>query len=194
LDYNNGKMTASLSLRLNHLLVEHCTNYPHLQVQDVYKFLYQAAMGSGHAVPDSTRARSWLEDELSHLIPDANQPLIEQISPERNRECSVVRVNLRPYLAASNNPDLLMEAFVRTANEFEGSIQRLERYTSLLCQLPSLADSHFSITDLESFMTEMRNQDFPAIHHSELYTRHYQPAYRVVAQEFLEPVLGFFGN
>lgn len=182
-------MTASLSFRLKHLLTEHSHQYPHLQVQDVYKLLYQAAMGSGHAVPDAARARSWLEEEISHLTPDAHQPLIEQISPETDRARSLVRVNLRPFLAASNNPDLLLEAFVRTANEFERSIPRLERYASLICQIPSQNDLHFSITDFENFMNKMRNQDYPSVHHSEIYSRYYQPAYRVVALEFLEPIL-----
>ncbi len=183
-------MTASLSSRLDHLLTDQSDRYPHWQVQDVYKLLYQAALGSGHAVPDAARARSWLEEEISHLIPDANQPLIEHISPETNRERNLVRVNLRPFLAASANSELLLDAFVRTANEFAGSISRLERYLSLLCQMPSRADFHFSIKDFENFVGEMRNQDYPAVHHSQLYARHYQPAYRVVAQEFLEPILG----
>ena len=69
-------MTASLSLRLDRLLTEHSNRYPHLQVQDVYKLLYQAAMGSGHATPDAARARSWLEEEIHHLTPGADQPLV----------------------------------------------------------------------------------------------------------------------
>ncbi len=182
-------MTASLSFRLNCLLIDHSSQYPHLQVQDVYKLLYQAAMGSGHAVPDAAWARSLLEEELNHLHPDANQPLIEQISPETNRELTVVRINLRPYLAATRNIEPLLQAFVRTSNEFVGSVQHLERYASLLCQVPFQADFHFSIKEFENFVSEMRNQDYPAIHHSEIYTRYYQPAYRVVAASMKTTIL-----
>lgn len=182
-------MTASLSLRLNNVLVEHCTRYPHMQVQDVYKLLYQAAMGSGHAVQDVVRARSLLENEINLLIPNTDQPLVEQISPETNMERSIVRINLKPYLAATYNIDPLLEAFVCTANEFRGSIARLERYVSLFSILHSEVELKFSITDFEDYMKEMQIQNYPVIHHSKIYSRYYQPAYRVVALEFIESFL-----
>ncbi|HCM96863.1 MAG: hypothetical protein A2X25_05395 [Chloroflexi bacterium GWB2_49_20] len=89
-------MTASLVNRLSRLLLEHSARYPHLQVQDVYKLLYQAAMGSGHAVPDAARAQAWLEEEMRSLKADAHQPLVEQISPEARLERRIVRVHLHP--------------------------------------------------------------------------------------------------
>lgn len=182
-------MTASLPIRFWNLLVEHNTRYPLLQVQDVYKLLYQAAMGSGHAVPDAVRARIWLETEMQDLRPDANQPLFEPISPETRRELGVIRVHLRPYLAATSNIEPLLQAFVLTANEFVGSTRRLERYASLVCQNPGQFDLHFSIKEFGNFMDEMREQGYPSMHHSESYSLHYQPAYRVVAQKFLKPIL-----
>jgi hypothetical protein len=160
-----------------------------LQAQDAYKFLYQAAMGSGHAVTDSTRSRIRLETELHNLIPDASQPLIEQISPESRLDSKVVRVYLRPYLAVTSKIDPLLEAFVHTANEFDGSTRRLEQYASLICQLPDQPDLHFLINDFEKFMAEMRTRGYPSIHHSDNYSRHYQPAYRVVVASLLPPIL-----
>jgi hypothetical protein len=143
-------MTASLTYRLNRLLLDHSARYPHLQVQDVYKLLYQAAMGSGHVVPNAARAQAWLEEEICSLAalrpkgfsckpasPLTRQlrrpghlssmqtfrvwPLVEQISPEAELDRRVVRVHLCPYLAATANMQPLLGAFVRTANAFEGS-------------------------------------------------------------------------
>ena len=182
-------MTTSLSSRLSRLLIEHSTRYPHVQVQDIYKLLYQAALGSGHAVPEAAPARIWLEEEIHSLTPDINQPLVEQISPEARLEDRVVRVYLRPYLAVTNNIDPLLEAFVRTANEFVGSTRRLERYASSFSEISTQPDLHFSTNELENFIKEMREQGFPSIHHSEIYSHHYQPAYRVVAHKFLKPIL-----
>ncbi len=182
-------MTASLSIRLKSLLIKQCARYPHLQAQDVYKFLFQAAMGSGHAAPDATRSRIRLETEIRSLTPDASQPLIEQISPELRLERKVVRVHLRPYLAVTNNMDPLLEAFENTANDFVGSTKRLEQYASLICQLPDQLDLHCLINDFEKLMTEMRTRGYPSIHHSHIFSRHYQPAYRVVAACWIAPIL-----
>ncbi len=182
-------MTDSLPIRLKNRLIEHCARYPHLQAQDVYKFLYQAAMGNGHAFTDSSRARTCLGTEIIRLIPDASQPLVEQISPESRLERKVVRVHLRPYLALTNNIDPLLEAFVRTADEIVGSNRRLEQYGSLICQIPDRPDLHFLIDNFERFMAEMRTRDYPSIHHSHIYSRHYQPAYRVVAVNLMIPIL-----
>jgi hypothetical protein len=40
--------------------------------------------------------------------------------------------------------------------------------------------------EIEAFFEEMESQDFPAVHHSEIYQQYYHPAYRVVAMQFLE--------
>ena len=44
-------------IELGSLLRNHFNRYPLMQVQDVYKLLHQAAMGSEHAVVDETNAR-----------------------------------------------------------------------------------------------------------------------------------------
>ena len=182
-------MTANLSIRLKDLLIEHSTRYPFIQAQDVYKLIYQATMGNGHAIMDSTRSRTWLETEIRGLIPDASEPLIEQISLESRLERKAVRVHLRPYLALTNKIDPLLEAFVRTADEFVGSTRRLEQYASLICQIPNRPDLHFLIENFERFMVDMQTRDYPSIHHSDIYSRHYQPAYRVVAVRWITPLL-----
>jgi len=182
-------MTANLSIRLKDLLIEHCTRYPFIQAQDVYKLIYQATMGNGHAFMDSTRSRTWLETEIRSLIPDASQPLIEQISPESRLERKVVRVHLRPYLALTNNMNPLLESFARTANEFVGSTRRLEQDASLICQLTDQPGLHFLINEFKKYFSEMQTRGYPSIHHSEIYSRHYQPAYRVVAVRWITPLL-----
>jgi len=182
-------MTARIVNCLSRLLLEHSIRYPNLQVQDVYKILYQAAMGSGHAIPDTKQAQFLLEEEISRLQADAHQPLVEQISPETKLERKVVRVHLRPYLATTLDMTPLLEAFVHTANTFEASIQRLEHFAALVTQIPLKADLHFSSCDFADYMSEMRDRKYPAIHHSDTYNQLYQPAYRVVAVRFLSPIL-----
>lgn len=183
-------MTASLSQHLSFLLFEHCTRYPLLQVQDVYKLLYQACMGSGHAIRDLAQARFSLEGEIQNLDPDRDQPLVEQISPEARLDRKVVRVNLRRYMAATSDSTPLLDAFIRTSCIFEASILRLGQYYASLLSAESVPGGlSFNQQDLMQYIGKMREQNFPAIHHSQVYTQNYKPAYRVVAGSLLLPIL-----
>jgi hypothetical protein len=185
LEFNPTGMTASLTSRLNHLLQEHSCRYPCLQVQDCYKLLYQAAMGCGHSFSKPEQARVWLEAETSSLTPDAQQPLVEEISPDRR----FVRVYLRPYRTFTENLEPLLKAFVRTATEFPGSKKLLDQYASIASQATEINGLSFSKADLVDFMDEMRSRAFPASHHTDIYLQQYQPAYRVIARQFLVDIL-----
>jgi len=153
-----------------------------MQVQDLYKFIHQAAMGSEHAVPDTAMARKWLERELAGLadIP-TREPLSEPLSPDSQ----LVRINLRSYINSGGDPEALMAAFIRTADEYQGSIAALERYWSYAAAMVEESELPFALCELEIFFAEMQARHFPAVHHSELYRTTYHPAYRVVLHEFL---------
>lgn len=42
----------------------------------------------------------------------------------------IVRVNLRPYIAAGGDPSALLAAFIRTADECQGTLANLRRLWS----------------------------------------------------------------
>lgn len=52
---------------------KHLTRYPLLQIQNLYKLLHQAALGSEHALTDRLPVERWLRRELAEMgegIPD----------------------------------------------------------------------------------------------------------------------------
>jgi hypothetical protein len=98
-----------------------------------------------------------------------------------------VRIHLRPYLARGGDPDALLDAFIRTANEFPADTATLVRYWSWAETLAGDGELPFRTQDLQAFLQDMRALGFPAVHHSEIYVREYRPAYRVVAHGFLLP-------
>jgi hypothetical protein len=110
--------------------------------------------------------------ELSEMGDGVPDPLIDPIS--HNGE--IVRVHLRPYVAAGHDPLLLLDAFIRTANEHHGNFQVLEQYWQ-----DAVAMDHFPASELNEFFQDLKNKTFPAVHHSAEYERLYQPAYRVVS-------------
>lgn len=168
---------------LNQILSLHFTCTPLMQVQDVYKLLHQAAMGSEHAVGDEQAARDWLECELSEMGAGPDDPLLDPLSPDGQ----ILRVHLRPYLRAGKNPETLLRAFIQTANEWRGSPEKLKEYGVAAARLLTQAGTgSFKQGDFEAFFAKMEAQGFPAVHHSGEYERLYRPAYRVVARQFLE--------
>jgi len=170
---------------LSHILAAHHRRYPHLQVQDLYKLLHQASLGSEHAISDDAGARAWLERELATMGPGPDEPVIDAISPSGD----IVRVHLRPYVAAGHHPQRLLEAFLRTGREYRGSTDRLRDYGQVAEQMAAAALLPFEPAQVGAFMQQMAQQGFPAAHHSPVYQRWYQPAYRVVCGALLDVCL-----
>ncbi len=167
---------------LQEILADHFTRTPSMQPQDIYKLLFQAALGSEHAVADQQSARIWLAREISGMGDGPSAPLLEPLSPDGQ----LLRVHLRPYINSGKDPETLLHAFIQTANEWHGSTQTLkmdaaEAVTFLRSWTGSLPPE-----DFRTFFTSMEDQGFPSVHHSAEYIRLYRPAYRVVARKFLE--------
>ena len=156
-----------LSILSNHLL-----RYPAMQAQDAYKLIHQAALGNAHAVIHPEAVQKWLESELKDLLEPYPEPALDPISPDG----TLVRVHLGPFMAAGGNLDSLLAAFFRTSSTFISDHQRLESY---------LEESLPYVTGLEELMRTLKNQDYPAVHHSEAYRAAYKPAYRVVLGKYL---------
>jgi len=157
---------------IENVLHSHFSRYSALQIQDVYKLLHQAALGSEHAVSDPEIARNWLTRELSEMGEGPPEPLIDPISPKGK----IVRVHLRPFVVAGHDPDVLLDAFVRTANEHHGDLRLLEQLWQA-----AIATTKFPVEEMEEFIRSMREQDYPAVHHSYEYEKLYRPAYRILA-------------
>jgi hypothetical protein len=159
--------------------------YPRLEIQDLYKLILQAARGSEHVVSDLTAARRWLAHELLDLADGPEEPIVDPISPDG----SVVRLNLRPYLAARGDLTGLLEAFVRTAREYRGTDVTLYRYWRFAEHMATAGLLPFACEALRKFFIGMQADGFPAVHHSDTYAKTYHPAYRVVVHRFLAGIV-----
>ena len=155
--------------------------YPEMKTQDLYKFIHQAAMGSEHAVKNPASAKKWMEDEIAGMSSAYYNDLYDTLAPGGK----LVRVNLRPYLKSGYDPDLLVNAFVSTANNFKGSFDTLKYFWSIALKLSDRGEIPLNRKEMISFIKEKESLKFPAVHHSELYNNLYHPAYRVVAKEYL---------
>jgi hypothetical protein len=96
-----------------------------------------------------------------------------------------VRIHLRPYLAAGYDPSTLTDAFMRTAQEFHGSVETLRRYLRYAVKIDLGGDLPFTLQAVLAFFARMESLGFPAVHHSKVYELNYHPVYRVVHLAYL---------
>ena len=155
--------------------------YPAMQIQDLYKLVYQAALGNEHLMTDSAMVHDYLIRELESVQADSNEPLLEAISPDG----AVVRLNFRPFKARHGDHRALLQAMMQTARTFQKSPGRLARYLSHLEQMADSGDIPFDATTAQSFFREMREKEYPAVHHSAAYKEQYAPAYRVILRMYV---------
>jgi hypothetical protein len=147
-----------------------------MQIQDVYKLIHQAALGSEHTISSHEDARTWMERELAEMSAGHDEPVIDPISDDGQ----ILRVHLRPFIVQGGDPETLLNAFIRTANEYRGDVQTLKNYWNIAASL-----GYFPAAEMEDFIQSMQAQGYPAVHHSPEYERLYRPAYRVVWRKFL---------
>jgi len=103
--------------KFRRILENHFLRYPQMQIADLYKLLHQAALGSEHAVRDERVARDWLEDELVEMGDGPDDPLMDPLTPDGQ----ILRVHLRPYRRAGKKSEMLLKAFIQTANEWRST-------------------------------------------------------------------------
>jgi hypothetical protein len=157
--------------------------YPRMQVRDLYKLVYQAAMGNIHLGVDSSVLRNYLMSEIEGIAASDSEPLVEEISPD-----GLIRVNLRPFKALGGNPEKLFEAMLRTADTFHPEKFRINEYWNKIGKMATDHTIPFDTSQLDSFFVMMQKEDFPAAHHSEEYSNAYNPAYRIISKKFLPVV------
>lgn len=163
------------------IVARHVARFPRMEPQDVYKLVFQATMGSRHAGLDSAMAQEWLDREIAALQPGPAEPVLDTIAADGR----LVRVNLRPFLAAGGSRDALLQAFVRTAHGFAGSEDALRRSLGFAEAMADARLLPFRRTALHVYFERMRSQGYPAVEHSAAYEAAYRPAYRVVLRSLL---------
>lgn len=162
----------------------HLDRYPLAGPEDLYKLIHQGVFGSEHAIPSLGAAAAFLRDEVETLDAEAlpSERLAEAIAPDS----AVLRVNLRPFVAAGGDLSGLLEAFVGTSNRVVGDRPAFE---CVAAATAGALPTQEAAVAWEKFIEERLAEGLPAVHHSEGYDSAYRPAYRVIAKEYLEGLM-----
>jgi hypothetical protein len=158
---------------------------PQLQVQDVYKLLYQANFGVAHLLTDTAEVRKYLLDELGTMDTTIHgEQLIERISLTNE----IVRINLRPFKRLQLDPEKLVAAMFLSASQTKPDTEAFYHDWNEFSGLVRYGLLEFPIKDLEEWNARVAVGNLEPAHHSEQYMEFYKPAYRVVRRVVFESI------
>ena len=150
--------------------------HPSMQSRDVVKLCYQAACGAEHLLSDLEGARAYFEEEYAS-VPHKEEPLYEQISSK------ICRVNLGAWKQSGMPSEWLFLMF--SATKFSG-VGKSVLPAYLKAAEEVLRQVGFDMDAWSAYMAEYRAMGMPAVRHTEAYRRAEQPAYRIVATEYVK--------
>ena len=165
------------SERTRKQLALHARAYPRIQIEDVFKFLYQSAFGCEHMVTSLPRATEYIKQEAAGR-PDGDGHLIDPLDGDYSR------VHLG-YVNEGLKAETLAALFCLSAKAEPCGADLLEQKLDVAHELASQGALPFSPEEFSEARAAWRAQGYPPLHHSNTFREIYRPAYRVIANEYL---------
>jgi hypothetical protein len=166
-------------------LKNHVSRYPKLEIEDIFKYLFQSSFGCEHLVQSREHALSYIKREYEGLS-GKESPFTDPL------DGGYSRVHLS-WLNAGLSPETLTKLFCLSARvETDGRSMLLEKLETAT-QMVRDGELPFDANSFDSALALWKKNDFPAIHHSEIFRAEYHPSYRVIANEFV-PFLPLFAE
>ena len=178
-------LSVSLSAQDTKTFVsQQMTEYPKSHLLDLYKSCFQDYMGAEHLVSDRERVKAYLDEELTTADIDD--------LPERFYEpCGIkgryVRVSLRAVKEGLITEDMLLAAFIRSANTKRPSVKSWNRKWHKI--IGTIDRINLNLPDYareKQFIDSLLSVGKYAISHSCDYREAYNPHYRIVEWRIFE--------
>ena len=159
--------------------------YPESRLLDIYKSCFQDYMGAEHLVSDSERVKAYLDQELETTS-------LDDLLPWYYEPCGIdsnyYRVSIRAIKEDIISEDLLLDAFVRSANSVERpSVESWrDRWHMIIGTIDKM---HLDLPHYDEdklFIDSVLTEGKYAISHSPEYREAYHPHYRIVEHRIFE--------
>ena len=183
-------MTLLCALSLSAQNIEQFINgqmetYPELRLLDIYKSCFQDYMGAEHLVSDSERVKAYLDEELETTT-------LDELLPWYYEPCGIdssyYRVSIRAIKEDIISEELLLDAFVRSANSVERpSVESWRnRWHVIIGTIDQMQLDLPLYEEDKQFIDSILSAGKYAISHSPEYREAYHPHYRIVIRRIFE--------
>ena len=159
--------------------------YPQSRLLDIYKSCFQDYMGAEHLVTDRQRVKAYLDEEL-------NTTTLEDLLPWLYEPCGAegnyVRVSIRTVKEGIIGADLLLDAFIRSANtDKRPSVKSwCDRWHEILEVIDTMNLNYPNYAVDKLFIDSILSVGKYAISHSPEYREAYHPHYRIVERSIFD--------
>ncbi len=159
--------------------------YPQSRLLDIYKSCFQDYMGAEHLVSDRQTVKAYLDEELETTSLDDLMPFYYEPCGVEGR---YVRVSLRAVKENLITKDLLLDAFVRSANSAERpSVESWkDRWHVIVGTINKMGITLPQYGKDTEFLDSILSAGKYAISHSPEYREAYRPHYRIVERGIFE--------
>ena len=166
---NNNQKTKEL-------IISHFNKYPNLKIQDLFKFLFQSSFGCEHLVSSLDKVKSYLNDEYNNI----KQSNFSIDSLDGNYS----RVPLS-YIDKGLSIDTFSKLFYLSSKTEENGLLLLKEKLNVLCSLAKDNLLPFSINEVCDEINKWKEQNYPAVHHSNEFRSFYKPSYRLISNDYI---------
>ena len=159
--------------------------YPQLRLLDLYKSCFQDYMGAEHLVSDRQRVKAYLDDEL-------NTTSIDDLMPWNYEPCGIdsnyYRVSIRTIKESVISEDLMLDAFIRSANSKKRPTVESwrDRWHVIIGTIDQMQLGLPNYQQDKAFIDSILSAGKYAISHSPEYREAYRPHYRIVERGIFE--------
>ena len=159
--------------------------YPKSRLLDIYKSCFQDYMGAEHLVSDRQRVKAYLDEELNTISLDDLMPWYYEPC---GIDSSYYRVSIRAIKESLVSEDLLLNAFIRSANsEKRPSVESWsERWHKIIGTIDQMKLDLPNYQEDKQFIDSVLSVGKYAISHSPDYREAYHPHYRIVERNIFE--------
>ena len=162
--------------RTKQRLLEHCLRYPNLQIEDLFKYIFQSAFGCEHMVSSADAAVDWICREYGaggYGVEIDTEPLDGGYS--RAHLC---------WLDRGLAPKTLGALFCRSAKAEANGREALVEKLNIAREMIEAGELPFELSAFEEKRLAWEREGYAALHHSSRFRESYHPAYRVVANDY----------
>lgn len=159
--------------------------YPKSRLLDIYKSCFQDYMGAEHLVSDTQRVKAYLDEELQTTS-------LDDLMPWYYEPCGVnsryVRVSIRAIKENLITEDMLLDAFIRSANSDKRPTVESwrDRWHKIIGTIDQLELNLPNYQQDRAFIDSILSVGKYAISHSPEYREAYRPHYRIVEKGIFE--------